>query len=326
MKPSEVFNMSGQTVQATSETIKEAAEIIKSGGLVAFPTETVYGLGANALDPTAVAKIFDAKGRPQDNPLILHVSGMEQAALYAEINDRAEALMKRFWPGPLTIVLYSLGDVPAVTRGGLDTVALRMPSDPVALELIKMSGLPIAAPSANRSGRPSPTSAQVVASDLGDSVDMILDSGSAVIGLESTVVDATGDTVAVLRPGWVTREMLSEVITLADAAADSPLSRRSPGTRHRHYAPLIPLILWNGTTGELLELSDSSWCYMGMREPPLKPVRKIIFRSIEEYARRLFSSLRELERCGADVIVAELPEGDGLGEAVKNRLIRAAGA
>lgn len=318
--------MRAQTVQATADKIKEAAEIIKTGGLVAFPTETVYGLGANALDPTAVAKIFDAKGRPQDNPLILHVSGMEQASLYAEINDRAEALIKHFWPGPLTIVLYSNETVPSVTRGGLETVALRMPSEPVALELIKMSGLPIAAPSANRSGRPSPTSAQVVASDLGDSVDMILDSGSAVIGLESTVVDATGDSVIVLRPGWVTREMLSTVVKLADNSSGSEsIVRRSPGTRHRHYAPLLPLVLWNGSVEELKEPANGTWCYMGMKEPPSEPAKKIIFRSIEEYARRLFSSLRELEACGADIIVAELPDERGFGEAVTNRLLRAAG-
>ena len=321
--------MKGRVIQATPEAIKEAAEIIRSGELAAFPTETVYGLGANALDPDAVAKIFAAKGRPQDNPLILHVSSIEEASIYAEMNDNAEILARRFWPGPLTIVMYSLGLVPSVTCGGLDTVALRMPSDPTALELIRMAGLPIAAPSANRSGRPSPTSAQIVAADLGMSVDIILDSGSAVIGLESTVVDATGDAVAILRPGWVTREMLSSVVKLADEA-NHELLHRSPGTRHRHYAPDIPLLLWDGEGEELFALpSGEKWCYMGIKEPPIQPeqnMQKIIFCSIEEYAKGLFAALRELESRGADKIIAELPEGRGLGEAVRNRLLRASGS
>ena len=317
--------MRGQIVPATEAAIDEAAQIIKSGGLVAFPTETVYGLGADALNPLAVSKIFDAKGRPQDNPLILHVSDIGEAALYADINESAEKLMRKFWPGPLTVVLHSLGAVPSITCGGLDTVALRMPSDPIARALIKAAGLPIAAPSANRSGRPSPTSAHIVAADLGSSVDMILDSGSASLGLESTVVDVTGDTVALLRPGWVTREMLSEVVTLSEENTDK-LAHRSPGTRYRHYAPDLPVILWDGTENKLpCELAGAAWCYMGINAPPGEPVHEIIFHSIEEYAQRLFSSLRNLEKCGADIIIAELPPSGGLGEAVRNRLIRASG-
>jgi L-threonylcarbamoyladenylate synthase len=322
----------GRIVPATGEWISEAAEIIKSGGLVAFPTETVYGLGANGLDEMAVQKIFEAKGRPQDNPLILHVSGIRDAMRYAEVSETAEALMHSFWPGPLTIVMYAAcppdaGDsVPAVTRANLGTVALRAPLHPVAISLIESAGLPIAAPSANRSGRPSPTTAQAVADDLGDSLDLILDGGPATIGVESTVVDATRDTVALLRPGGVTREMLAKVVELSEGD-ESELAHRSPGTRHRHYAPDIPLFLWDGEERTSFEKAKGiKWCYMGLREPPGDldtSHRKVIFGSIDEYARELFRKLREFESCG-EIIIAELPDGHNLGGAVRNRLMRAA--
>ncbi|MDR1965180.1 MAG: threonylcarbamoyl-AMP synthase, partial [Synergistaceae bacterium] len=219
----------------TRESIATAAKIIKKGGLVAFPTETVYGLGANALDEDAVKKIFEAKGRPQDNPLILHVANMREASKYAEMNDSAELLMQHFWPGPLTIVLYSLATVPMPTRANLETVALRVPLNNTALALIREAGFPIAAPSANKSGRPSPTNAHAVWDDLGDSVDMIIDGGEPSVGVESTVIDATEGPVSILRPGGVTREMLSAVVDVDDLGSSSPY--RSPGTRHRHYAP-----------------------------------------------------------------------------------------
>lgn len=311
---------------ATPENIRAAAEIIKAGGLVAFPTETVYGLGANALDPAAVAKIFAAKGRPQDNPLILHVASIKEAAKYGEMNGCAEALMQHFWPGPLTVVLYSMEEVPEITRGGLDTVALRMPSNPVALALIRESGLPIAGPSANRSGRPSPTTARTVADDLGDAVDMILDDGPTKVGLESTVVDATkSDSIAILRPGGVTREALEKIVDIEEGDDDEILYR-SPGTRHRHYAPCLPVILWSGEESAFsLPEEDCRWCYIGLKRPPEGAVRVEIFESLEAYAQRFYESLRELESCGADVLVAELPEEAGLGAALRNRLERAAG-
>lgn len=318
--------MSERIFPATHENILRAAEILKSGGLVAFPTETVYGLGANALDPVAVERIFEAKGRPQDNPLILHVSGIRDASKYAEMNECAEALMQHFWPGPLSIVLYSLDDVPEITRGGLDTVALRMPSNTVALSLIREAGLPIAAPSANRSGRPSPTSAKTVEDDLGDAVDLILDDGPTTIGLESTVVDATKQGgVTILRPGGVSREELEKIVDVWDSDEDE-IEFRSPGMRYRHYAPILPLFLWNGDPATLSRLIEGKrWCYIGLKKPPAAPVKAEIFGSVEEYARQLYTKLRELEMCDAELIVAELPGKSGLGAALRNRLEKAAG-
>jgi len=305
----------------TDEAISKAAEIIKNGGLVAFPTETVYGLGANALDDGAIMKIFKAKGRPADNPLILHVTDIREASSYAVLNDAAESLMERFWPGPLTIVLYSLGNVPLIARAGLDTVALRSPMNDIARRLIKMSGTPIAAPSANRSGRPSPTTAESVWDDLGDNVDMILDGGRAAIGVESTVVDATGENISILRPGGVTREMLEIAANVIPCEGES--RRRSPGTRHRHYAPSAEIRLWEREGFEVFHNSEK-WCYVGMRTPPDGSMKRIIFDTPEDYARGLFSALRELESCGA-VIIADLPDSAGLGEAIRNRLLHAAG-
>jgi L-threonylcarbamoyladenylate synthase len=321
--------MSGQKkiFDPTEENISRAAEILRRGGLVAFPTETVYGLGANALDERAVGKIFEAKGRPSDNPLILHVSCADEASLYAEMTRTALALMERFWPGPLTVVLRAANVVPLAARGGLDTVALRAPANPVALALIRKCGFPLAGPSANKSGRPSPTRAMDVLSDIGDSVDMILDGGETRIGVESTVADATEPRLAILRPGAVTREMLAEV-TLAEIAESGPCSpdkaRRSPGTRYRHYAPSVELRLWEDGSQGVFD-GNGAWCYMGMRQPPKGALRTIIFATPEEYAHGLFSAMRELERCGAKLIIADFPDAPGLGEAIRNRLSRAAG-
>ncbi|MDR1471468.1 MAG: threonylcarbamoyl-AMP synthase [Synergistaceae bacterium] len=310
----------------TREVIARAAGILRSGGLVSFPTETVYGLGANALDPEAVEKIYRAKGRPSDNPLILHVPGMREAARYAEINSAAELLMRHFWPGPLTIVLYSLGAVPAVTRANLDTVAMRAPMNWTALELIREAGVPIAAPSANKSGRPSPTTAQAVCDDIGDSVDMIIDGGHAAIGIESTVIDATEGTVTILRPGGVTREMLEQIVDVEESG-EREIKHRSPGTRHRHYAPSIPLFLWDGDGTDVFRAEGGvKWCYMGLRIPPDGSVRSVRFDSLDEYGRNLFAVMRELETCGAELIIADLPGAAGLGEAIRNRLTRASAA
>jgi L-threonylcarbamoyladenylate synthase len=307
----------------TRDTLLRAAEIIRNSGLVAFPTETVYGLGANALDAGAVRKIFEAKGRPQDNPLILHVSNIREASLYADMNPSAELLMQHFWPGPLTIVLYSSDIVPLVTRGNLETVALRVPMNQIALDLIHETGLPIAAPSANRSGRPSPTTAEIVRNDLGLAVDMIIDGGASPIGVESTVIDATGEKITILRPGGVTREMLEHIV---DVEAGSPANTaRSPGTKHKHYSPSIDIRLWKDDNTEIFSEEMGSWCYLGMRQPPEGNAVKVIFRSLDEYAHELFHVLRQLERCGAKRIIADLPEEHGIGEAIRNRLIRAAG-
>lgn len=320
-------NLNKKIVPATHRYIGEAADILKGGGLVAFPTETVYGLGANALDPAAVSRLYRAKGRPQNNPLILHVSGIMDASRYAGLNSTAEILMHQFWPGPLTLVLFASDKIPSVTRAGLDTVALRAPLNMVALDLIREAGLPIAGPSANRSGRPSPTTAQTVYEDLGDEVDMIIDGGPTTIGVESTVVDVTGDLVSVLRPGGVTVEMLEEFVDLA--ADDEEFGYRSPGNLHRHYAPQIPLLLWDPSKngdGIFVRVEDVPWCYMGLSGTPegvREPMKKIVFGSVQDYAKGLFSTLRDLETL-CNVIVAELPEDAGLGRAVRNRLEKAA--
>jgi L-threonylcarbamoyladenylate synthase len=322
-----MMNGGGKIFDPTDDNISQAAEIIKRGGLVAFPTETVYGLGANALDERAVRKIFEAKGRPGDNPLILHVSCADEASLYADVTPEALALMERFWPGPLTVVLRAEDIVPPVARGGLDTVALRAPANPATLALIRKTRLPIAGPSANKSGRPSPTRAIDVLSDIGDAVDMILDGGETGIGVESTVVDATERRLAILRPGAVTREMLAE-IALAEIAGEGTLSpdkaRRSPGTRYRHYAPSIELRLWEDDSQDVFD-GESAWCYMGMRLPPKGALCAMIFATPEEYARGLFTAMRELERCGAKLIIADFLDAPGIGEAIRNRLSRAAG-
>ena len=311
--------------------IARAARILAEGGLVAFPTETVYGLGGNGLDPEAARRIYAAKGRPSSNPLILHVASMKDVEELAVLTDRARLLIDRFWPGPLTIVLSALRVVPAEVRGGLDTVAIRMPAHPVALALIERTRFPIAAPSANRSGRPSPTNAASVLEDLGERVDLILDGGATRFGVESTVVDVTGDDVVLLRPGGTSVEDLATVADIVRSPEGEHLLKRSPGTRFRHYAPGIPLVTWNGTNeAEALLLIETKAlrkpvAYMGIRTFPAETLRSILFRDPENYARGLFSAMRELERCGAAVIVAEWPEEEGLGRAIRDRLKRASG-
>lgn len=313
----------------TPQNIARAAEIIREGGLVAFPTETVYGLGANALSSDAVKKIFEAKGRPGDNPLIMHVAGISDASKYADIGSAAEVLMHHFWPGPLTLVLSSFPIVPLETRANLDTVAMRAPLNPIALELIREAGVPIAAPSANKSGRPSPTTAQTVWEDLRDSVDMIIDGGSTLIGVESTVADATDNVLRILRPGGVSRETLAQFVDVAGDEDSDKVKYRSPGTLHRHYAPSIPMVLWDREGDDVFPtVSGCKWSYIGVAEPPscvVEPCEKIIADSIKDYARLLYSALRELEASGAEMIVAELPGCAEIGEAVRDRLKRAAG-
>lgn len=302
--------------------IAEAALALRRGRLVAFPTETVYGLGADGLDADAVRAIYRAKGRPSDNPLILHLAAPGEAERVALVDERARRLMDLFWPGPLTLVLPARCDVvPSVTRGGLDTVALRMPSHPVALALIEAADRPVAAPSANRSGRPSPTEAQAVDEDLGESLAFLLDGGPTDMGVESTVVDATGPSLLLLRPGALALEKIEEAAGLVERPRAGE-GRRSPGTRYRHYAPDLPLLLW-GEAG--LPEIDGSVGYMGLDEAPFPVARSVRFRSVEDYARGLFSALRHLERSGVDVLVAQWPPSQGLGLAVRDRLLRASG-
>lgn len=317
--------------------LARAVEVIRSGGLVAFPTETVYGLGADALNENAVRKIFIAKERPFDDPLIVHIADAQQLLLLARhIPERAWDLVKKFWPGPLTLVLPKTDRVPAVTTGGLNTVAVRMPGHTIARQLIELSGCPIAAPSANRFGRPSPTTAQHVLEDLDGRIDLILDGGPTPIGVESTVVDLTQYPPMILRPGGVTLEALQEILGEVRllSSAKSEAAKRSPGTRWRHYAPRAQLVLAEPAELEQIVqelLKDGKRVGVMIRQSCLRCSRDSSVLSViqmpsdlSEYARLLFRVLRELDAYGVDVIVVEAVEEHGLGRAIMDRLRKAA--
>jgi L-threonylcarbamoyladenylate synthase len=313
----------------TKEALQEAATVLREGGLVVFPTETVYGLGANALDGKSVLRIFEAKGRPADNPLIVHVAEASGAEKVAFVPKLGHLLMERFWPGPLTLVMPACPVVPSSVTAGLSTVAVRMPAQPVALELIRLAGVPVAAPSANLSGRPSPTDARAVEEDLGDRVEMILDGGPTQVGVESTVLDITGERAVLLRPGGVPIEALEEFLGYRPLlpGTDGAAARRSPGTRYRHYAPRVPLFLREDeSVWEKIEAWDpSKRAYVGIRVPGASFAFVRLFPDAESYARGLFSALRELERSGACVIVADWPAEARVGLALRDRLRRASG-
>jgi L-threonylcarbamoyladenylate synthase len=322
----------------SAEKIRHAAETIRAGRLVAFPTETVYGLGADALSQDAAARIYAAKGRPQDNPLIVHVASTpEAAALVLRFTRTAETLAEKFWPGPLTLVLPKAAFVPDATTAGLKTVAVRMPDHPVALALIRKAATPVAAPSANKSGKPSPTTAAHVLEDLAGRVDVILDGGAADIGLESTVLDLTKPTPTVLRPGGVTVEMLEDAVgkVLVHPSARGAYAGRpeSPGMRYRHYAPKAALILVEGFGGaakeKAMELARASLArgvstgilaHTAGRRPPGAVVKRL--RTSGEAG--LYRALREFDAEGAGCIVAESVPERGMGLAVMNRLRKAA--
>ncbi len=311
------------------EALEDAAQALRRGELVTFPTETVYGLGANGLDVAAVRRIFAAKGRPGDNPLILHVESVEKAREVALVDLRAEALFRRYAPGPLTLVLPALECVPSATRGGLATVGVRIPDSSIALELIRRSRLPVAAPSANSSGRPSPTDVATVLEDLGDFVAVALDGGPTRVGLESTVLDVSATVPVLLRPGEITLEELAAFLGEVRVSGEAEELRKSPGTRYRHYAPRIPLYLWSPREGEalfaLLESRGEAPGYMGMASP-LYPVKSLVlFEDLSQYAREFYRCLRKFEVQGVSCIVAELPEKTALGRALEDRLRRAAG-
>ena len=296
--------------------IKEAAAIIKRGGLVAFPTETVYGLGANALDAKAVAKIFAAKRRPADNPMIVHVSAVEQVVpLVQGVPKKAELLMRRFWPGPLSIVFPKSRRVPDIVTARLDTVVIRMPSNPVARELIRKSGVPIAAPSANSSGRPSPTRAGHVIEDLNGRIEAVIDGGSCQKGLESTVIDVRTAVPTILRLGSLPIEKIEKVIGRVRIAGKK--SRvRSPGMKYRHYAPKAELFLIEGTATRVAARVRS------LQKALEKEGRKVkVLSKAELSAHSLYERLRHTE---ADVLITGAVEEKGLGRAVMDRLRRAA--
>lgn len=314
--------------------IERAARIIRDGGLVAFPTETVYGLGADATSERAVRKIFEAKRRPADNPLIAHVSDREMLDLIASgVGVTAERLIARFWPGPLTVVLKRKAILAESVSAGLETVAVRMPDNRVALELIRLSGVPLAAPSANRSGRPSPTTAEHVLRDLEGRVDMIIDGGATNIGIESTVVDMTVDPPVILRPGWITLEHLIEAVGRVSMPAAHDELRRSPGTRHRHYTPRARVILVEQSSPRSLarlsreHLQNGAVGFIGssridIDDPKFYAIS--LESSAADYARSIYGALRELDRKGARVIVIEGISENREGAAVMDRLRRAA--
>ncbi|WP_461865079.1 L-threonylcarbamoyladenylate synthase [Thermococcus sp.] len=317
-----------------------AANLIREGKLVAFPTETVYGLGADALNENAVRRIFQAKGRPPDNPLIIHIADFEQLyRLARDVPKEARILAEKFWPGPLTFVLPKREDVPYVTTGGLDTVAVRMPANEIALSLIRMSGRPIAAPSANISGKPSPTSAEHVADDFYGRIECIINGGETEIGVESTVLDLTSRPPVLLRPGGLPVEEIEKVIGKVEIhpavkgyAVDTA---KAPGMKYRHYAPNARVIVVEGRENrvheKIIELIDE-YRRKGLRVGVMATGRFYdadawvdLGRSEEEVARNLFKALRELDKENVDVILAEGIEERGLGLAVMNRLKKAAG-
>ncbi len=322
--------------------LARAGEILTAGGLVAFPTETVYGLGANALDDAAAGKIYEAKGRPSDNPLIVHIADMAALGkIVREIPEAAKKLAAQHWPGPLTMIFHKSGCVPYGTTGGLDTVAVRMPSDPITRELIRAGGGYIAAPSANTSGRPSPTTARHVYDDMNGIISLILDGGPVEIGLESTIVDLTTDMPTILRPGYISLEMIKETLGRAELdqgliSEDSHIHPKAPGMKYRHYAPKAELIIVEGPSEQVISYINRQArtrkgigiiCTEESRAAYSAGVIKCIGSRRDEraIAHRLFAILREFDGEQVEMIYSESFESPGLGQAIMNRLLKAAG-
>ena len=328
------------------EGVKKAAEIIKRGGLVAFPTETVYGLGANGLDENAVPKIYEAKGRPSDNPLILHISKLDEIEdIVKEIPKSALILAEEFWPGPLTMVFKKSERVPYRTTGGLESVAIRMPSNKIARELIKAAGVPIAAPSANSSGRPSPTKAAHVIYDLDGKIDMVIDGGEVDIGIESTIVDVTGEVPVILRPGFITEKMLSEAIgrveideVVKSLSPDKDLKPKAPGMKYRHYAPRGKMTIYKGSHSKVVERINEEISKLEGKKTGVLATdetksyyRADIIISLgsredgESIAHNLFDALRKFDDDDVEFIFSEGFDENKLGFAIMNRLHKSAG-
>ena len=321
-------------------TAETAANLIKNGQLVALPTETVYGLGADGLNPNAVAKIFAAKGRPQDNPLILHVTGMEQVdSLCHDIPENAYILAEKFWPGPLTMVLPARDCIPKCTTAGLPTVAVRCPDCAVTRNIIRLAGVPIAAPSANISGKPSTTTADHVYHDHKDKIPLIVDGGPCAVGVESTIVDLTEDRPRLLRPGGITPEQLSEVLgdLVIDKAVTAQIDKdaviKAPGMKYRHYAPDCQVVIVSGSREKAAEYIRSHYtpgdrvlCFA--EELPLyegcNPLSYGLESDVDTLSAGLFAALRELDDPAVGKVYARCPTGGGVAYAVQNRLKKAA--
>lgn len=333
-------------VRADTSAVQEAGRILKAGGLVAFPTETVYGLGADALNEEAASRIYAAKGRPSDNPLIVHITRREALdTIVSEVTPQAEKLMEAFWPGPLTLIFKKKPIVPYGTTGGLDTVAVRMPSEPTARAVIEAGGGYIAAPSANTSGRPSPTKASHVEEDLAGRINMILDGGEVEIGLESTIVDVSVEKPVILRPGYINQEMIEKVIGTVEMdqallVDDSRVRPKAPGMKYKHYAPKADLKIVEGNEDQVIPAINR------LIEQGVKAGEKVgviateetrglyeggIVRSIGsredelEVARHLFGILREFDALKVDRIYSEAFRTPRMGQAIMNRLMKAAG-
>ncbi|AQS08427.1 threonylcarbamoyl-AMP synthase [Clostridium saccharobutylicum] len=335
-----------KSVKEDEEKIREAAQIIKNGGLVVFPTETVYGLGADALNSKAVEKIFSAKGRPQDNPLIIHVASKNIESYVEEIPEVANKLIEKFWPGPLTIILKKKDIVPNVTSANLSSIGVRMPDNEIARRLIELSNTTIAAPSANISGRPSPTDLQRCIEDLDGKVDCILGGPQSDVGVESTIVDCTVEPALVLRPGGITLEMLKEIdsrIEIDKAIMQKPsenLKPKAPGMKYRHYAPKAKVTIISGARKKTIEKvkdmvnynieKGKKVCILTVEENEKEYTEgiRIVLGSISNLstvAKNLFEALRKCDDLGADLILAEGYEQKGVGVAIMNRLNKAAG-
>jgi L-threonylcarbamoyladenylate synthase len=305
-----------------TDSAKEAARFIRSGGVVAFPTETVYGLGADVFNENAIEKIFEAKRRPADNPLIVHVSAVEQIArVAAEVGRNARKFIDAFFPGPLTVVLKKAGEVPPAATAGLDTVGIRMPRDKTARQFLTACDTPVAAPSANLSGRPSPTTWQAVYEDLNGRVDCILKGEATDIGLESTVVDCTGEVPILLRAGAVTLEELQRVVPATLVVSDkSSEPARSPGLRHQHYKPFANVKI---VVADERVTDAERAAYIGIHDRAEDFKLKKLCSSVEEYARELFEFFRECDRREIGVVCCEEVQGEGLERALMDRLFRA---
>lgn len=338
--------LADMTEQIDETALRQAGEILRGGGLVAFPTETVYGLGADALNAESSRKIYAAKGRPSDNPLIVHIAKLEDLyRIAAEVPKAAEKLAKKFWPGPLTMIFKKADCVPYATTGGLDTVAVRMPDNEIALKLIEAGGGYVAAPSANTSGRPSPTTAQHVAEDMNGRIEMILDGGSVGIGVESTIVDLSEDVPLILRPGYINRDMLKEEIgevklDPALLSVDGTIRPKAPGMKYRHYAPKADMIIIEGQTEDVIceinrrieeeRKAGGNPGVIASEETKDRYVGAIVksmgSRKDElSISRHLYSVLRAFDEEGVSRIFSESFDTPMLGTAIMNRLEKAAG-
>lgn len=339
-----LFSINSEKMDNTA--LEEAGQIIKKGGLVAFPTETVYGLGGDALNTESSKKIYAAKGRPSDNPLIVHICCMEDLdSIVKNVPNEAKALANAFWPGPLTMIFEKSDRVPLETTGGLPTVAVRMPKDPIALEFIRKSGGYVAAPSANISGKPSPTLAKYVMEDMAGRIDAVIDGGEAVIGLESTIVDLTGNAPMILRPGYITKEMLLEVLDRVDEDETmmnvaEGMKPKAPGMKYRHYAPKGQLTIIAGDSEKVVEKINEL-----TKTDVLQGKKTGVIATSENFslytadviknagdrsdeaaiAKELYRILREFDDEDVEVIYSESFEKSGIGQAIMNRLLKAAG-